>query len=54
MRARLYRWIAWSLPRDLVYWVAIRLIAHATQGSYGGTIVPNLSAMEALKRWEEA
>lgn len=43
--------IAWWLPRRLVYWCAIRLGVHATQGKYGHQIVPELSFMEALKRW---
>lgn len=43
----------WMLPRWLVYWCAIRLIAHATQGKHENTIVPDLTAMDALKRWED-
>jgi hypothetical protein len=44
--------IVWKLPRRLVYWCAIRLIANATTGFYGDQNVPDLSAMVALKRWE--
>ena len=47
------RWIAWRLPKKVVYWAAIRLIAYATSGRYGNTVVPELGAMDALKRWEE-
>jgi hypothetical protein len=43
--------LAWMLPRKLVYWCAIRLIAHATSEPYGSTIVPKLTAMDALDRW---
>lgn len=46
-------WCAHRLPRWLVRWATIRLIAHATVGKYGRTIVPELSAMEALKRWDK-
>jgi hypothetical protein len=45
--------IAWWLPRRLVYWAAIRLGAHATQGQYSDQVVPDLNFMEALKRWDE-
>lgn len=45
-------WIAWHLPRWLVYWAAIRLMAHATTGQYGSTDPSSLSVMTALKRWE--
>jgi len=41
----------WLLPKSIVYWCAIRLIAFATQGEYGNQIVSELSAMDALKRW---
>lgn len=44
--------VAWLMPRWLVYWCSIRLIAHATTGKFGDTIVPELPAMDALKRWE--
>lgn len=46
-------WIAWHLPRKVAYWAAIRIGAHATQGKYGTQIVPDLSFMDALKRWED-
>jgi hypothetical protein len=45
--------LAWALPRKLVMWSSIRLIAHATTGKYGSTVVPELSAMDAVKRWDE-
>jgi len=44
--------VAWMLPRRLVYWCAIRLGAHATQGQYSNQEVPALAFMDALKRWE--
>lgn len=50
---RLWRWLAWALPRDLAYWGAIRVMAYATMGRYGGTDPNELNVMEALKRWED-
>ena len=46
-------WIVWRLPRSIVYWSAIRVMAHATTGQHGDTEVPALTGMDALKRWEE-
>jgi len=46
--------IVWHLPKKLVYWCAIRLMVHATVGQYSSQIVPDLNAMDALKRWETA
>jgi len=46
--------IARRLPRWLVYWAAIRLGAEATSGRYGSTVVPELTFMDALKRWHDS
>lgn len=46
--------IAWSMPKTIVYWCAIRLMAHATVGKYGNQVVPELKAMDALERWKTA
>ena len=46
------KWLAFKLPKRLVYWAAIRLIAHATCGRYSATVVPDLTAMDALRRWD--
>lgn len=46
--------LAWMLPRQVAYLAAVRVAAHATTGKYSNQIVPELSAMDALKRWQEA
>ena len=43
--------LVYLLPRSVVYWCAIRLIAHATTGKHGAQLVGDLKAMEALDRW---
>ena len=53
MKEKIWTFIAWHLPRKLVMWCAIRLGAYATQGKYGTTIVPELTFMDAIKRWDE-
>jgi hypothetical protein len=45
------RWIVWRLPKRFIMWSYIRVVAHATTGEYGDTIVVELTAMDALKRW---
>jgi hypothetical protein len=52
-RERLIMWVVWKMPKWLVYWASIRLISHATTGKYGNQIVPELTATDALKRWED-
>jgi len=46
------RAVAWRLPKRLVYWCSIRLMASASTGHYRKTVVPKLTAVEALQRWE--
>ena len=49
---KVWTWIAWRLPKKLVYWATIRLISHATVGEYSNQVVPDLNAIDALNRWE--
>ena len=53
MKEKLLKKLAFIMPKWLVYFCAIRLIAKVTQGQYSSTNVPKLSAMDALKRWEQ-
>ncbi len=46
-------WLAWLLPPDLVKWCHVRVGAHATQPPYGDTVVPELTQLNAAKRWME-
>ena len=50
---KIKRWIAYRLPKWLVCWASIRLVAHATTGKYENTIVTELTVMDALDRWED-
>lgn len=51
MADRISHWIARHLPKRVTYWCAIVVAAHATQGEYSGQIVPELTAMDAVKRY---
>lgn len=44
--------VAWLLPKWLVYFASIRMIAHATSGKYGNENPTYVGAMDALKRWD--
>lgn len=39
------------LPKKLNYFCAMNVLAYATQGKYGGTEVPGITAMLAIKRY---
>jgi hypothetical protein len=44
---------AWALPRRVVKWAAIRLVAEVTStGKYYGVEVPAIRAMDAIGAWK--
>ena len=44
--------VASLLPRRIVYWAAFRVIAKATTGEHSQQIVPELTCVEAMARWD--
>ena len=52
-KERIQLFFARMLPKWLVYWASIRMIANATTGEYSSTVVPELTAMETLQRWKK-
>lgn len=53
LKEKLQRKIVWSLPRSIVMWAYIRVVAHATTGRWSRQVVPELGALEALDRWDD-
>ncbi len=51
MTDRIAMRVAWLLPRRLVYWAAIRLMAHATTGPHSHELVVDTTILDALQRW---
>ena len=49
---QLAQWVVWKLPHRIIYWATIRAVAHATQGPYSEVMVPSVSVMDVLDRWE--
>jgi len=52
MKEKFLLWFCWKLPRSVVYWCAIRLMAHATTGQFSDQVVPELTCTIALARWD--
>ncbi len=44
-------WITKWIPNRIKYWCAIHVGASATTGEYGSTVVPDLTFMDAIKRF---
>lgn len=47
-----WRLVSGWMPKRLVYFCAVRLGVHATVGEYRHQIVPELTFMDALGRYE--
>lgn len=47
-------WLAWNLPKKVVYFAFIRLWANATIGEYAKDGSIDISVDELLKRWEKS
>jgi len=45
--------VAWMLPRRVVLWAYVRVMAHATSGPYGTENVDSITYSTAYRRWEE-
>ena len=54
IRWTVWQWIAWHLPKNLIYWCFMRVVVFSTSKKYSNTGVPGLTAMDALERWGEA
>jgi len=50
MIEKLYIWIAWQLPKELVCHIYARVVANYTQG-HPDKSLPSVSAMDALSYW---
>lgn len=45
--------VAWCVPKWLVYFVGIRLWAHATTGKYSDVNATDIKMSDVIKAWEE-
>ena len=54
MEDKLWGWVAWHLPRKLVYWASIRLMVYATGGQYSYREIPGITIFQALKSWDNS
>lgn len=51
-REKVQVWIAFQVPRWLVYWCSIRLMADATTGKYRSVEPSQVNIMDALEAWK--
>ncbi len=53
LEVNLWYWLVDRLPKKLIYFCFMKVMVHATTGKYGNTEVPNITGMEAIKRYGE-
>ena len=44
-------WLVKKLPKKIIYFCFMHVMAYATTGKYSSTIVPELTGMDAIKRY---
>lgn len=54
IREAFWWWLAYRVPRPLVYFAAIRLGAEGTTGKWGNTVVPEARFVDLIGRWEKS
>lgn len=50
-KTNLWFWFVKRLPKKLIYFCTMQLGAEVTTGRYGNTIVPELTFVDAVKRY---
>ena len=50
---KVWYWVASHLPKKLIYFATIMLAAETTTGEYSNTSVPELTVMDAIKRFSD-
>jgi len=48
---KIWIWLAWRLPKRLVYWASVRLMVSASVGTHSGEPVPDMTITDVLSRW---
>ena len=50
---KLYYWLIKIMPNKLKYLTTMNIITYATSGEYSSTIIPELSAIDAVRRFAD-
>ena len=52
LRDRFGWWLAYKLPRFLIYFAAIRMFSEASTGRYSGLEAGRLTMQDAIEEWQ--
>ena len=48
---KVWYWLVDQLPKKLIYFCFMHVMAYSTTGKYGNTIATELTSMDAIKRY---
>ena len=48
-----YWFVRWFIPKRLMYFCFMSIMAHATTGKYSDTVVPDLTGLKAIARFSK-
>ena len=51
LKEKVYKWVAYKLPKLLVTWVGWRLMVHASSGKWRLQGLKKLTMDEVMERW---
>ena len=50
---KIYCWLAWKLPKNLVKWCAVRLMTNASVGKHSSMVMSEITCIQALQAWTD-
>ena len=50
-QVKVWYWLVNMLPTKMIYFCFMHVMAYSTTGKYGSTIVPELTGVDAIKRY---
>ena len=53
VKERTIKWVAWRVPRAIVYWCVVRVWAYGISNGDGYMSPEKLTYPEALRRWDD-
>jgi hypothetical protein len=53
MKEKLWTWLAYHLPKSLVYWAAVRVFADVSCHELSSHEVARITVLEVMKAWGE-
>lgn len=50
---KVWHWIAWHLPGQLIYWCITRALIYATSGPWSSQQIGAVTGLDIMERWRK-